>query len=377
MTDEVLEAMLPFLRGQYMNPSSGYAEATAVRNAVEEARSRVAALVGASAGEITFTSGATESINTVIAGMRKMSPGKPILCLPTDHPATLHALTGSNREGAVLYGDVDSQGLADPGSWEKNCAAGIAGATFTWANNETGVIQNADHLVNAAHQHNIPVHIDAVQCLGKMPVNIHETGVEYASFSAHKLHGPKGIGALYIRAGVVLPPFILGGDQEDGKRGGTENVPGIIGFGAAAAIAQRDLDEASLRMAKLRDAFETGLMSELDGLTILSCDVARIPNTSNIYFDGCTAQSLSLLLEPWGVLCSAGSACKTSNPNPSHVLLAMGLSDEQTRRCLRFSMSSLTTAEEVEQGIKLVVDAVRRVRSVQSSRTGPVTVYTP
>lgn len=378
VADQVLEAMLPFLTQRYMNPSSGYAAARAVRDAVEEARSHVAALAGASPGEIIFTSGATEAINTAIKGIRAMTPGRPVLCLPTDHSAVLQAIVG--ERGAypdpAAYAGVDRQGRVLPGEWERETALQPAGASVTWANNETGVILDAAALVETAHRHHLPVHIDAVQCLGKMPVDIAASGAEYASFSAHKLYGPKGVGALYVRAGVRLPVMIFGGDQEQGRRGGTENVPGIVGFGEAARMALAGLDEAAA-MCERRDAFERGLLASLDDIEIIAGQTDRLPNTSNILFGGCTAEALSLLLEPMGLLCSAGSACKTASPNPSHVLTAMGLDDREARSCLRFSMGRLTSGADVQEGIRIVTEAVRRVRSVQSSRTGPVTVYRP
>lgn len=379
VADQVLEAMLPFLTGRYMNPSSGYASARAVRDAVEEARSHVAALVGASPDEIIFTSGATESINTAIKGMKAMTPGRPVLCLPTDHSAVLQAVVG--ERGAypdpVAFASVDRQGRVLMEDWERETARQPAGASVTWANNETGVILDAASLVETAHRHHLPVHIDAVQCLGKMPIDVAASGAEYASFSAHKLYGPKGVGALYVRAGVRLPVMIFGGDQEQGRRGGTENVPGIVGFGEAARLALAGLEQSAAEMRARRDAFERGLLASLDGIEIIAGETERLPNTSNILFDGCTAEALSLLLEPRGLLCSAGSACKTASPNPSHVLTAMGLDDGEARSCLRFSMGRLTHDAEVEQGIRIVTEAVQRVRSVQSSRTGPVTVYRP
>lgn len=372
VSEEVLDAMLPYLKERFMNPSSGYAGAREARQAIEEARGHVAALAGASPDEIMFTSGATESINAALSGMQAMAAKKEILCLPTDHSAVLQPL-----QGDALPCPVDREGSADAREWSRLAAGKPAGATFTWGNNETGVIQPAAELVRLAHGYGLPVHIDAVQCLGKIPMDIHATEAEYASFSAHKLHGPKGTGALYVRSGVRLPAFISGGDQEHGLRGGTENVPGIVGFGAAAKAALRDLGESIAAMKEKCDRFEQGLLSSLSGVKVLSAGSDRLPNTSNILFDGCTAQALFLLLEPAGLLCSAGSACKTASPNPSHVLTAMGLSDSEARSCLRFSLSSWTTGEDVAEALRLVIDAVNRVRSVQSSKTGPVTMYRP
>ena len=197
------------------------------------------------------------------------------------------------------------------------------------------------------------------------------------SASGHKFGGPKGIGFLYIRSNVRIRAFIHGGAQERGRRAGTENVPGIIGFGAAARAALRHLEEDAGRLSRMRDSFESLLRTQVGGVTVHSGGTERIPNTSNLAFDGCTAEALILLLEPAGLLCSAGSACHTLQPMPSHVLTAMGLSDEAVRSSLRFSLSFMTTQEEVEQAAALVGSAVRKVRCVQSSRTGPVLVYRP
>lgn len=221
------------------------------------------------------------------------------------------------------------------------------------------------------------MHLDIVQCAGKIPVDLHGMEVDYASVSAHKFHGPKGIGCLYRRAGAPFSPLLFGGGQEYGLRSGTENVPGIIGFGAAARAALRHLEEDAGRLSRMRDSFESLLRAQAGGVTVHSGGTERIPNTSNLAFDGCTAEALMLLLEPAGLLCSAGSACHTLQPMPSHVLTAMGLSDEAVRSSLRFSLSFMTTQEEVEQAAALVGSAVRKVRGVQSSRTGPVLVYRP
>ena len=208
-------------------------------------------------------------------------------------------------------------------------------------------------------------------------MNLHGMEVDYASVSAHKFHGPKGVGCLYRRSGAPFSPSLFGGGQEHGLRSGTENVPGIIGFGAAARMALRHLEEDAGRLARMRDSFEFRLRAEGVVMTVHSGGMARIPNTSNLAFDGCTAEALMLLLEPAGLLCSAGTACHTLQPLPSHVLTAMGLSDDAVRSSLRFSLSFMTTEEEVERAAALVASAVRKVRGVQSSRTGPVLVYKP
>lgn len=370
---EVYAAMEPFLKERFFNPSAGYGCARRVREAVEEARADVAALLGAFPSEIVFTSGGTEATNAAfrqMAGERSGGLG----VLSTDHDASLKTALALGQ-GRVC--PVDREGRAVQEEWEAVCAGGASGVSFAWANNETGALQDGAALCSAARRHAVPVHLDMVQCAGKIPVNLHGMEVDYASVSAHKFHGPKGAGCLYRRSGAPLAPSLFGGGQEHGLRSGTENVPGIIGFGAAARAALRHLEEDAGRLARMRDSFESRLKAEVPGVTVHSGGMARIPNTSNLAFDGCTAEALMLLLEPAGLLCSAGSACHTLQPMPSHVLTAMGLSDEAVRSSLRFSLSFMTTEEEVEQAAALVASAVRKVRGVQSSRTGPVLVYKP
>ena len=337
---EVYAAMEPFLKERFFNPSAGYGEARRVREAVEEARAGVAALLDVSPAEIVFTSGGTEATNAAFRQMARK--GKGVAVLSTDHDASLKtSITLGN--GRIC--SVDREGRALPEEWEALCAGEVSGVSFAWANNETGVLQDAAALCAAARRHGLPVHLDAVQCAGKIPVSLHGMDVDYASVSAHKLHGPKGIGCLYRRSGAPLEPVLFGGGQECGLRSGTENVPGIIGFGAAARVALRHLEEAG-RVRRLRDSFESSLAQAIDGVTVHSGAAERIPNTSNLAFSGCTAEALMLLLEPAGLLCSAGSACHTVQPMPSHVLTAMGLSDGEVRSSLRFSLSFTTTEDE-------------------------------
>ncbi len=370
---EVYAAMEPFLKERFFNPSAGYGCARSVREAVEEARADVAALLGALPSEIVFTSGGTEATNMAFRQMAGERNGG-IGVLSTDHDASLKTAVALGQ-GRVC--PVDREGRAVPEEWEAMCAAGVSGVSFAWANNETGALQEEAALCSAARRHGASVHLDMVQCAGKIPVDLHGMEVDYASVSAHKFHGPKGAGCLYRRSGAGFSPLLFGGGQEHGLRSGTENVPGIIGFGAAARAALRHLEEDAGRLARLRDSFESLLQAQVDGVTVHSGGMERIPNTSNLAFDGCTAEALMLLLEPAGLLCSAGSACHTLPPMPSHVLTAMGLPDGAVRSSLRFSLSFMTTQEEVEQAVSLVAAAVRKVRGVQSSRTGPVLVYKP
>lgn len=362
VAEEVLEAMLPFLREQFYNPSAAYRQAKAVRRALDEAREQVAALIGVHAGEIFFTSGGTEATNTALSQFRR------VLVPATEHPATLRA---AGEKGLVC--GVLANGQVDLPQW-KECLPGCDGASFAWANHETGVLQPGRSLAQAAQEAGARVHVDLVQAAGKIPLCLADVPVSFASLSAHKLHGPKGVGALYIRTGTEFRPCMLGGSQEDYRRAGTENVAGIVGFGKAAALALQ-AQEVYTHLASLRQNFVEMLRGA--GIVVVenAASASRLPHVLNMRIPGCTAESLFLLLEPAGLICSAGSACTSAEPEPSHVLRAMGMPDVHIRESLRLSLSRLTTAQEVEEAAQLFIQAVRKLRSVQSSITGPVVVY--
>lgn len=361
---EVTEAMLPYLQESFYNPSAAYPQAKRVRRAVEDARERVAALVGAHPSEIIFTSGGTESTNAALAQFSRT------LALATEHPATLRS------PGVVCRCPVLPDGRADVEGWRR-LLPGHDGASFAWANHETGVLQPVEELCAAAQSAGVAAHADAVQAAGKTPIALHDfPAIRYASLSAHKLHGPKGIGALYVRTGAPLRPLMCGGKQEDARRAGTENVPGIIGFGKAAELALAAAADYA-RLSRLRDIFLAAL-AEADIHPVQNGgDAPRLPHVLNLRVPGCTAEALSLLLEPAGLLCSAGSACTSAEPTPSHVLLAMGLTPPQARESLRLSWCRYTTEHEAAQAAQIFIRCVRKLRSVQSSATGHVIVYTP
>ena len=360
LAPEVLEAMLPYLRENFYNPSAAYGAAKAVRKAIEHAREQVAALVGADASEIIFTSGGTEASNTALSQFIN------VLTLATEHPATLRTAKG---EAAPVL----ANGQADVPEW-RELLPGHDAVSFAWANHETGVIQPVRSLARAAKEAGARVHVDMVQAAGKLPIALHEYDIDLASLSAHKLHGPKGVGALYVRCGTECRPFMTGGAQEDYRRAGTENVAGIVGFGKAAELALQAA-ETYAGLAALRERFVKALEAAGIEVCINGGAAPRLPHVLNMRVPGVSAESLSLLLEPAGLLCSTGSACTSSEPHPSHVLLAMGLPDKQVRESLRFSLSRYSTAEEVDAAAGIFIAAWRKVRSVQSSITGPVMVY--
>lgn len=357
---EVLEAMLPYLKESFFNPSAAYGAAKVVRRALENARGQVAALLGAEPDEIVFTSGGTEATNTALFQFTRA------LALATEHPATLRTLRG---EAAPVL----SNGQADLPAW-KELLPGHDGVSFAWANHETGVIQPVRSLCAAAVEAGARVHVDIVQAAAKVPLSLHDYPIAFASISAHKFHGPKGIGALYVRRGTEWRPYLTGGRQEDARRAGTENVAGIVGFGKAAELAHAAADQYARLEAK-RGCFLQALADAGIPYVVNGAAAPRLPHVLNFRVPGCKAQSLSLLLEPAGLICSTGSACTSAEPEPSHVLKAMGLPDGQIRESLRLSLNRYTTDEEVDKAAALFIAAVRKLQSVQSSHTGPVMVY--
>ena len=360
---EVVEAMLPFLTEQFFNPSAAYRPAKRVRRALEDARERVAALLGALPSEVIFTSGGTEASNAALRRFRRT------LVPATEHPATLRTVQGETCP-------VLSSGQVDTAAW-RCLLPGHDGASVAWSNHETGVIQPVAELCCAAAEAGVRVHVDAVQAAGKVPMALHELpAVSYASLSAHKLHGPKGVGALYVRTGAEFAPLLTGGGQEDGRRSGTENVAAIVGFGKAAELALAAAEEYA-RVAQLRRRFMDALAAEGILAVENGADAPRLPHVLSLRVPGCTAEALSLLLEPAGLLCSAGSACTSAEPHPSHVLLAMGLSPAQARETLRLSWNRYSTAQEADEAARIFSSAVHKLRAAQSTNTGPVMVYKP
>ena len=338
-----------------------------MRAAVEKAREAVAALLGAYTDEIFFTSGATESIHSALAQFSSF------VTTTTEHPATLRV---AQKEGSALCPVLPS-GLIDITAWG-NLLPGHEGASFAVVNHETGVIQPVQELSDAALRAGVRVHVDAVQAAGKIPFALHDwPGVVFASVSAHKLHGPKGVGALYVRRGAIFRPLVLGGDQEDRRRAGTENVPGIVGFGVAAGLAAEALKNQPKFYDGLRDRFLNRLRAAGLELAEQGTGAPRVPHVVSLRVFGCSGEALQLLLEAEGLLCSAGSACTSSRPEASHVLRAMGLSDTAAREVLRLSWNRFCSEEEVDAAADTFIACVRKLSSVQGTHTGPVVVYVP
>jgi cysteine desulfurase len=374
----VVDAMLPFLREAWHNPSSGYRAAKEVRRAIEAARAQVAALINAEPEEIVFTSGGTESTNMALKWLARLVGRKSgrVVTSAIEHSAVLRPCETFAEVGYP----VDLVGVSPDGrllldEFATACERARDGGGFAsvmWANNETGVIQPILDACAIAKQAGLAFHTDAVQAVGKVTVDVRAVAADFLSLSAHKFHGPKGIGALYVRGGVRVEPLMRGGGQEAGRRGGTENVPAIVGMGAAAAIAATANQEP---VRALRDAFETALVTGIRGVRPNGNAHHRLPNTCHLSFEGCDAAGLLILLDEYGVQCSAGSACMTGQQDPSHVQRAMAIPEAQAKTSLRFSLSGSTSAEDISAAAAAVNRAVAKLRSVQGGGVGPVVVY--
>jgi cysteine desulfurase len=348
---EVLTAMQPSLSGPPANASSLHRFGRIARDAVEQARAEVAALVGARPGELTFTSGATESNNLALKGtMAAAVPGARLLYGSTEHPSVLEAAEALGRAGyAVEPIAMTRSGLVD---WPRFQAqldrAPVALVALMLANNETGVIADIARAAACVHARDGLLLVDAVQAAGKIEVDFDALGADLLSLSAHKIYGPKGIGALLVRAGIEVEPLLHGGGQEHGRRGGTENVPAIIGFGAAAELARRELPMRCARMRALRDRFEAGL-ADLPGAQIFGAGPARLPNTVQFVIPGWEGEALLMALDRRGIGVSSGSACASGRGEPSHVLLAMGIERDLAYGAVRVSLGKDSSESDVDR----------------------------
>jgi cysteine desulfurase len=365
---EVLEAMLPWLKDGYANPSGAHAGAKLARKAIDRAREQVAEFIGAEPEEIVFTGGGTESVNTALHSLDRLTGQGAAVVSSIEHSAVLRFVENLKRESVRV--PVNPDGRASVECF-KQSLGDAAFVSLMAANNETGVIQPLAEVASLARERGLPVHTDAVQAAGKIPLNVRDLGVDLLSLSAHKFHGPKGVGALYIRKGLRFAPLLHGGGQEGGRRSGTENTAGIVGMGAAAAALTERMQSC------FRDQFETIVLNRVSGVTVNGDLANRLPNTSHLSFDRCEAAGLLILLDEAGVACSAGSACMTGKQKPSHVQLAMGIPEARAKSSLRISFSRLNTLEEAMAAADAVAKAVEKLRRVQGSGVGPVAVYSP
>jgi cysteine desulfurase len=363
----VIEAMMPYLTESWHNPSSGYAAARGVREAIETARGQVAALIGAKPSEIVFTGCGTESNNMAIKSLAReigRTRGKVVVS-GIEHSAVLRPVEAMGAVGfEVEKCGVDGEGRLDLDAFRSALDPSRPGfASVMWANNETGVVQPLAEVCEVARAAGWFVHTDAIQAVGKVPVRVDEVTVDFLSISGHKFHAPKGVGALFIREGSPFEPMVRGGGQEGGRRSGTENVPYLVGLGEAAAIMREEIEMGGLsRVAALRDRLERGLGGRLDRVWFNGSREYRTPNVAHVSFDGCTAADLLPALDAAGVQCSAGSACMTGKGRPSHVQKAMGFSDERAFSSLRLSLSIFSTEAEVDEAVEVIAAVVGRLR---------------
>lgn len=362
---EVWEAMRAFLTGVFGNPSSLHSEGQEARAAVEEARAHVARLLGATPEEIMFTSGGTEADNLAILGsvLARRRRGGEIITSQIEHPAVLGSCRFLETQGfRVTHLPVSSSGMIDPDELANALTDDTLLVTLMHANNEVGMLQPIRECAAIARARGVLVHTDAVQSAGKMPTFVDELGVDLLSISGHKLYGPQGIGALYVRRGIALEPIVTGGPQEQGLRGGTEHVAAIVGLGVAARLAAADVPAEISRVAALRDRLEHGVLASIPEVLVNGATAPRLPTTTNLSFRGVDGQSLVVALDLKGVATSTGSACSSGSLEPSHVLIAMGLSAEWLQGAVRFSLGGGNTPEEVDLLVQILPPIVARLR---------------
>jgi cysteine desulfurase len=361
----VWEAMRPFLTDVFGNPSSLHSEGRQARDAVEIAREHVAQLLGASAEEMVFTSGGTEADNLAILGgvLARRRQGGHIITSQSEHPAVLGSCRALETQGyRVTQLPVGSAGTIDPDDLAKALTDDALLVTLMHANNEVGTLQPVRECAALAHARGVLVHTDAVQSVGKIPTLVDELGVDLLSLSGHKMHGPKGSGALYVRRGTALDPILIGGPQEWGLRGGMEHVAAIVGLGAAAQLAATRMPGEISQVAALRDRLEQAVLATVPDVLVNGARAPRLPTTTNLSFKGVDGQSLVVALDLKGVATSTGSACSSGSLEPSHVLIAMGLSDEWLRGAVRFSLGSGNTPAQVDAVTHMLPPIVARLR---------------
>jgi cysteine desulfurase len=372
VAQEALEAMLPCFGAVYGNASSIHHFGQQAKALLERARRQVATLVGGRPNEVVLTSGGTEANNLAILGTARASSRakRHVITTAIEHPSVLDACRQLEREGAaVSYVRVGSDGVVSPDDIRSALRPETVLISVMHANNELGTVQPIGEIAVIAREAGAAMHSDGVQASGKIPVDVQELGVDLFSLSAHKIYGPKGAGALYVRRGARLRPILHGGHHERDRRPGTENVPGAVGLGAAAEAARRALTTEMPRLAALRDRLERGLLERLDAAGVNGSGAPRVPNTSNVYFDFIEGESLVIALDLRGMAVSSGSACSSGSVEPSHVLTAIGLSAERAKASLRFSLGKQNTPEQIEALLEAVAEAVSRLRALSPCLT--------
>lgn len=363
-----LEEMLPFLTKFYGNPSSGYRFGVQIRKAIDRARAHVAALLECEPSEIVFTSSGTEANNAAINSALQFDPrGKHIVTSAVEHSAVRrHCQELAKRGCEINFLKVDRDGNVDLAELETSIRPQTSIVSLMWANNETGVIFPIEKIAEICRDKGVLFHTDAVQTVGKIPIRLRDSPINFLSLSAHKLHGPKGVGALYINKRSRFLASVIGGGQEEGRRAGTENAASIAGLGTAAERAGKCILEEEERVRAMRDRFEKAMVDRVPNIFINGAGATRLSNTSNISFDGIESQAALMLLDRHHICCSAGSACRTGSMESSHVLRAMKVSEERTRGSLRFSFGRFNSEEDVDRAIEIVRMVIEKLRTLSS-----------
>ncbi len=367
----IVEAMVPCFSQNFGNAGSIHSEGQRARAAVDAARESVAALLGAKASEIVFTSGGTEADNLAIfgtvagVGASEQKRARHVITTAIEHHAVLHSCEELERRGVeVTYVRVGSSGVVDPDDIRRAVRPETVLITVMHANNELGTIQPIEEIARIAKEADVYLHCDAVQSAGKVRVEVNKLGVDMLSISAHKIYGPKGVGALYLRTGTDLEQQFRGGHAERDRRPGTENVPGIVGLGKAAELARELLEKDAARIGELRDRLEKEALEKIPGARVNGDPRRRVPNTASLTFSGAGGEALLIALDLQGVACSTGAACSSGSVEPSHVLTAIGLSADEARSTLRLSVGRPTTAEEIDNAGRVLRGAVERLRAL-------------
>ncbi|MCK4505042.1 MAG: aminotransferase class V-fold PLP-dependent enzyme [Candidatus Aegiribacteria sp.] len=366
MAPEVLDAMIPFLNDQYGNPSSFHTFGSVLMEHIEIARQQVADLIGAFPSEIIFTSGGTESDNTALfygIGADSEKPG--LVTSVVEHPAVLETAGYLEQAGHPLgLVKAKSNGYVNMNSLEELMTPNTGLVSIMKANNETGVIMPIREAAEIAHRAGALFHTDAVQAVGKIPVDVKVEGIDLLSLSAHKFHGPKGVGALYIRKGLKLNPFMHGGHQESGMRSGTYNIAGIVGLGKAAEMARYFIAEEALKTSYLLEKLESGILKECTGAVIVGASAERLPNTTTVLFTGVESEAVLTLIDLAGICVSSGSACSTGSKDPSYVLTSMGISANDANTAIRFSLSMYTSDQEIDYVLEVLSPIIEKLRKI-------------
>ncbi len=366
---EVFEAMVPFLTDLYGNPSSAHALGRRAAPALAKARESLAALLGCEPAEIVFTSCGTESDNAALASALRTTGKRHIVTSQTEHSAILNQAEALEAAGfAATYLPPGPDGIIDPLRVEKAIRSDTALVSIIWANNETGVLAPLAEIGARCRARNVLFHTDAVQVPGKLPIRLHELPVDFLSLSGHKLHAPKGVGALFVRKGLAFAPHVIGGGQENHRRGGTENIASIAGLGRAAELALEHLDDEQSRVRALRNHLERGILESVPGSALNGHPEHRLPNTANISFPDLEGEAILLALDRHGLCVSTGSACTTGSLEPSHVLSAMGVPWNLARGAVRFSLSRYNSQAEIDRALAIIPEIIKSLRLALPSR---------